>query len=39
MPETFMLFVQAVLKPDVAEARAIVWLEDLEDFIETEAYC
>jgi hypothetical protein len=39
MPETFVLYACCVMKPDAeVEARRIEWLEEIEGFIETEAY-
>jgi hypothetical protein len=40
MPETFVLYAAMVPKPDAVEpeVRAIDWLEDVVDFIDTEAY-
>ena len=40
MPETFVLYACVVVKPDVVEpeARCIEWYEDVEDFIDTEAF-
>ena len=39
MPETFVLYACSVMKPDAeAESRSIEWLDEIEGFIETEAY-
>lgn len=38
MPETFVLYATMVPKPVEPEPRAIDWLEDVSDYIDTEAY-
>ncbi len=41
MPETFVLYAYSVPKPDVViepEARCIEWMDDLDGFIDTEAF-
>lgn len=35
MPETFVIYAYVVPKPEV---RAVDWLEEVAEFIETEAY-
>ena len=37
MPETFVIYAYVVPKPDVA-VKAVDWLEEVAEFIETEDY-